>query len=233
MNQQNEFRHCLNRVLHQGASHRASPNIEIPNLLTEQITAGLDEAGRGPLAGPVTGACVVLPVGYEHKYLADSKKLTHVQRECAFIDIVNSAHAFSVVSVGARRIDAINIREASRLAMKLAAFRVSKQIFGKDTFERDAIPANFSLLIDGNMKLGTIFKETAIIKGDQKIKEISAASILAKVTRDWLMGVLERKYPGYDFCKHKGYPTKDHLARISTIGASRVHRQTFRGVKQQ
>ena len=194
--------------------------------LTEHIIAGADEAGRGPLAGPVTGACVVLPVGYEHKYLKDSKKLTALQRESAFVDIVNSALAFSVVCVGNRRIDLINIRQASRLAMKLAAFRVHRQLFGEAI-----INPNFWLLIDGNMGLDTGFNETTIIKGDAKVKEISAASILAKVTRDWLMSVLDNKYPGYGLNGHKGYPTKAHLNSISTLGPTCVHRKTFKGVK--
>jgi ribonuclease HII len=190
------------------------------------FVAGIDEAGRGPLAGPVTAACVVLPDGFDAKNLTDSKKLSPAMREKLFPQIQEAADAYSIVSVGSRRIDALNIREATRLAMRLAAQKVYQKLLSKygDT--------DLVLLIDGNMNIGSEFIEEPIVKGDSKIKAIAAASILAKVARDRLMLRLDEKYADYGFKVHKGYPTVVHKERVRLLGPSRVHRLTFRGVKE-
>ena len=194
-----------------------------PNL-GDPIIAGIDEAGRGPLAGPVTAACVVLPAGFSHQLIRDSKKLTAKQRETAYRTITVNAIAWSAVAVGNRRIDRINIREATKLAMKLAAQRVEQKLRALGHGE----PIRF--LIDGNMKFSDGNNEEPIIKGDSKIMQISAASIIAKVTRDNLMETLHIKYPGYDLNLHKGYPTAEHRRIVAVNGPSRIHRLTFRGV---
>lgn len=188
----------------------------------ELFIAGIDEAGRGPLAGPVTAAAVVLPVGYHNDKIQDSKKLTALKRETVFDEIREVAIAYAIVSVGSRRIETLNIRGATLRAMELCAKRVEQQLPG----------AQIKFLIDGNMPLGNQFYSEAIIGGDAIELSISAASILAKVTRDRLMDVLNERYPGYEFAKHKGYPTKLHLEKISLLQPSRVHRRTFRGVRE-
>lgn len=197
---------------------------KIPGL----FIAGIDEAGRGPLAGPVTAASVILPVKFNTEGIADSKKLTSDEREKAYKRVVRSAMAYSVVSVGARRIDRINIREATKLAMILSARRVHAKVCA-----RYGADSRIYYLIDGNMPFdGNEFPNEAIIKGDDLIAVISAASILAKVTRDRLMCELERKYPGYGFSKHKGYATQFHLEQVAALGPCKIHRRAFAGVKE-
>ena len=183
--------------------------------------AGTDEVGRGPLAGSVTAASLVFPPAYKNPKITDSKKLSPKKRDALFDEIKTEAVAYSIVSVGPRRIEKINIREASRLAMKLSLERVEKKISGK-----------IHVLIDGNTGLETNLPQETIIKGDSKIISIAGASILAKVARDRLMELLEEKYPGYGFKGHKGYPTKTHREAIKEIGPSLAHRRTFSGVSQ-
>ncbi len=196
--------------------------MSVENRHTNFFVAGIDEAGRGPLAGPVTAAAVVFPPGYQNSLIADSKKLTESRREKLYPEIVSSSIAYAIVSVGPRRIDKLNIREATKLAMRLAARRVSEQLQTKQVY----------FLIDGNMSMGSEFKDEPIVKGDQKILAISAASILAKVTRDRLMTSMEQFFPGYDLAKHKGYPTKHHRAQIAQLKPATIHRKTFAGVKE-
>jgi len=190
------------------------------------VVAGIDEVGRGPLAGPVTAACIVLDPKYSGLGVKDSKALSEKKREKLFTEIQNNALALSVVSVGARRIEKINIREASLLAMKLSAERVEKQL--NERFSNISV----HYLIDGNATIATNCSQEAIIKGDQKVLAISAASIIAKVTRDRLMKKMEKYYPGYGFSTHKGYPTKAHKQQITDIGPCSIHRKTFSGVKE-
>lgn len=178
--------------------------------------AGLDEAGRGPLAGPVVAAAVVFPAGYSNPDIKDSKKLSAKRREKLVSAIKRDALSWAVVAVGHRRIDKINILQASRLAMSLAAKRVRTDY----------------LLIDGNQLIESPLPQEAIVHGDALCVEISAASILAKVWRDGLMERLEVKYPGYGFARHAGYPTSSHRQAIADLGPSRVHRRTFRGVSE-
>lgn len=196
-----------------------------PNFKSKTIAAGIDEAGRGPLAGPVTAACVLFPVGYHNPEIRDSKKLTANKREKLYREIIDKAERYSIVSVGHRRIERLNIREASRVAMALAAERVFKQLAPEDR-------QRILFLIDGNTPMCAPYAQETIIKGDAKELSIAAASILAKVTRDRLMLRLDRFYPGYNFAKHKGYPTAEHRQCVKTLGPSPVHRRTFAGVRE-
>lgn len=186
--------------------------------------AGLDEAGRGPLAGPVTAACVVFKTESSNLSLADSKKLSACAREKLYPQIISQALSYSVISLGAKRIDKLNILRASLFAMKLAAQKVREDILTTDP------GAQIKFLVDGNFTLTEEFDSEAIIKGDEKIPEISAASILAKVTRDRLMHTLSRHFPGYSLEIHKGYPTKGHKNSLRLLGPSIIHRTSFSGV---
>lgn len=176
--------------------------------------AGVDEVGRGPLAGPVVAAAVVLRHGFWHPEIRDSKKLSAKKREQLVPIIKNAALSWSIVAVGPRRIERLNIREASRLAMSLAVARV----------EADRV------LVDGNVPIDTFLPQETVIGGDDIYLPISAASILAKVWRDELMAILDLKYPGYNLGRHAGYPTTTHRSAIAALGPSLVHRRTFRGV---
>ena len=175
---------------------------------------GVDEAGRGPLAGPVFAAAVILPQGLVIEGLNDSKKLTEKKREALFDVITHEAVAYGVSFATEQEIDQINILQATFLAMRRAV-------------EMLAVSADYAL-IDGNRmpELGGILGET-IIKGDGKSASIAAASILAKVSRDHLMLELDKLYPQYQFAKHKGYGTKLHCELLRQYGASPVHRKSF------
>ncbi len=187
---------------------------------------GIDEAGRGPLAGPVTAAAVVLPADFESSEITDSKQLCAAERDRLFEVIVQNALAWSAISVGPRRIEQINIREATKLAMVRSAMTVRSSLRAR--YPR----AEGVFVIDGNMRCGDFFTHETIVKGDAKIVSIAAASILAKVTRDRLMEVLERRYPGYGLGEHMGYATPKHRAQIAALGPCKIHRRTFAGVKE-
>jgi ribonuclease HII len=178
---------------------------------------GVDEAGRGPLAGPVVAAAVVFKQGFSDPRIQDSKKLSKQQRERLFDYIKESALAWSIVGVGARRIDALNILQATRLAMRLAVERIDADL----------------VLVDGNQRIISSIPQKTVIGGDRLHVEISAASILAKVWRDRLMATLAEKYPGYGLEKHAGYPTKAHREALAVLGPSRIHRLSFAGVCTQ
>jgi ribonuclease HII len=179
--------------------------------------AGLDEAGRGPLAGPVVAAAVILPSGLLLPGVTDSKQLSPQQRERLFQTIVASAVAFGIGTVDERTIDAVNIREASILAMERALVDM-------------ACPPDY-LLIDGNFTLPRVpITQQAVIRGDCLSHSIAAASILAKVTRDRLMIELHDRYPQYNFRKHQGYGTREHIALIREFGPCEAHRRTFEPV---
>lgn len=182
-----------------------------------RIIAGTDEAGRGPLAGPVVAACVVLPDFRRHPIqgIRDSKMISEKKREKLFDEITR----FSKVGVGIVSeavIDEINIFQATRQAMKIAFGNLSRLIQPE------------VLLIDGNIKLELDCKTQSIIKGDQKSGSVAAASIIAKVTRDRLMREYHAKYPQYEFDRHKGYPTLAHRKLIALYGLSPIHRKTFK-----
>lgn len=187
------------------------------------LIIGIDEAGRGPLAGPVTTASVILPNNYSNEEIGDSKKLSEKMREKLYEEIIQNALAYVIISVDPPEIDKWNIREATRRGMAHSAHRIL------DLLNVDSSSAH--LLIDGNMSLATNCQQETIIKGDQKIKSIAAASILAKVSRDRQMLAFEEKYPGYGFAKHKGYPTKFHFERLAELGPSEIHRHSFAPVR--
>ncbi len=174
---------------------------------------GVDEAGRGPLAGPVFAAAVILPDGCEIEGLNDSKKLSEKKREALFDVIKEKAISWSVASVDEKIIDEINILQATYLAMKNA-------VEGLD------VPADYAL-IDGNRMPPLSINGETVVKGDAKSMSIAAASILAKVSRDRFMLELDAKYPQYQFAKHKGYGTKLHYEMLTEYGISDCHRMTF------
>lgn len=174
---------------------------------------GVDEAGRGPLAGPVYAAAVILPQGLEIEGLKDSKKLSEKKREALFDVITEKAISYCIASVSAREIDEINILQATYLAMKKAV-------------EGLQIPADYAL-IDGNAMPPLNINGETVIKGDDKRPNIAAASILAKVSRDRYMCKLDEEFPQYKFSKHKGYGTKLHYEMIDEHGVSEHHRLTF------
>ena len=175
--------------------------------------AGVDEAGRGPLAGPVFAAAVILPFGTEIDGLNDSKKLSEAKREKLFDIITDKAVAYGIASASEKEIDGINILEATFLAMN----RALKQIEG-----------SFDLaLIDGNRNKGIEYPSVTVIKGDALCADIAAASILAKVSRDRFMYTMAEKYPQYGFEKHKGYGTKAHYDALKKYGPCPAHRMSF------
>ena len=174
---------------------------------------GVDEAGRGPLAGPVYAAAVILPRGYTHPVLNDSKKLSEKRREEVFADIVRDAVAFAVGVATEREIDEINILNATFLAMKRAVDGLS-------------VRPDFAY-IDGNQYPHTGIAEETIIKGDALCMSVAAASVVAKVSRDLFMLTLADKYPEYQFEKHKGYGTALHYEMLRKYGVSPVHRRSF------
>ena len=178
-----------------------------------QLICGIDEAGRGPLAGPVFAAAVILPEGLEDLGINDSKKLSEKKRDLLFEQIKEKAVAYSIASASEQEIDEINILNATFLAMKRAVERLS-------------VKPEIAL-VDGNRKPGTGIEELTIVKGDAKSISIAAASILAKVSRDRYLTELDRQYPQYQFAKHKGYPTKLHYEMIKQYGVSPVHRLSF------
>lgn len=178
-----------------------------------KTVCGVDEAGRGPLAGPVYAAAVILPTGLQIPGLNDSKKLSEKKREELFEIITKNAVSYSVGIATEREIDEINILNATFLAMKRAV----------DGLE---ICPDYAI-IDGNREPHTgIFEET-VVKGDGKVMSVAAASILAKVSRDRFMLEMAKKYPQYQFEKHKGYGTKLHYEMISQYGVSPIHRRSF------
>lgn len=189
--------------------------------------AGVDEAGCGPLAGPVTAAAVVLPPEFDHPLVNDSKQLTGKLRERLFDEIMEAAVVYAIVSVGSHRVDRFNIRQATIQAHLLAMDRVSDR--WKSICPITPQPA-LHFLIDGNLPHDTDHSHQTIIKGDSKVRVIGAASILAKVTRDRLMQLIDSKYPAYGFKKHKGYGTESHRQALKSSGPSPVHRRSFQGV---
>jgi len=178
--------------------------------------AGVDEAGRGPLAGPVVAAAVILPESFTIVGLDDSKKLTHLQRVRILDLIITYAVDLAVGIVDHEAIDSINILRASLRAMEIAV----NNLVRKPDF----------LLIDGNQRTSLLIPQETVIKGDSRCCSIAAASIVAKVRRDEIMDEYHELYPEYNFRSHKGYPTKEHLEAIRKHGPCPIHRRSFRGV---
>lgn len=181
-----------------------------------RLIAGLDEAGRGALAGPVVAAAVLLPLDLQLDVVDDSKRLLPQVREAAFEVIQRAALGIGVGYVAAEIIDRINIRRGTLRAMQAAI---------------EALPQRPDyLLIDGRDAVALPLPQRAIVHGDQLVGSIAAASIVAKVTRDRLMRSYDAQFPGYGFAQHKGYGTAAHLQALRRLGPSPIHRHTFRGV---
>ena len=183
-----------------------------------RLLAGVDEVGRGPLAGDVVAAAVILDPHRPVSGLRDSKKLTHRQRETLSIEIRENALAWSLGRASVAEIDSINILQASLLAMKRAV-------------EALAVQPEY-VLVDGNHLPRWSYASEPVVKGDDRVPAIAAASILAKVQRDAEMVALEKTYPGYGLARHKGYPTPEHLAALKRLGVSPVHRKSFAPVRE-
>jgi ribonuclease HII len=183
------------------------------------LIIGVDEAGRGPLAGPVVAAAVALKTTRFKNRIDDSKKLTARAREKAFLEIVNKS-IFGVGIVNEKIIDYLNILVATRIAMEMAILSLVNKLKNQNK-------KRIHVLIDGNVKINTEFGFTTIIKGDSKSKSIASASILAKVTRDRIMLIYDKVYPQYGFLRHKGYPTKVHKSALRRFGPSLIHRTSF------
>lgn len=182
------------------------------------LLAGVDEAGRGPLAGDVVAAAVILNPDKPIDGLADSKKLSEKKRDYLFDVICERALSFSIARCSVEEIDTLNILHASMLAMKRAV-------------EGLALQPEF-VVVDGNRLPQWHYASKAIVKGDDKVAAIAAGSILAKVTRDRDCVLLEQQYPGYGFAQHKGYPSAQHLAALKNLGVTDIHRKTFGPVKR-
>ena len=178
-----------------------------------KLICGVDEAGRGPLAGPVCAAAVILPMDADIPGLNDSKKLSDKKRRELFPVICEMAVAYGIGFADHKEIDEINILNAALSAMKRSVDSLNQ--------------TPDYILIDGNMTRGFGDNAMSVVKGDARSPNIAAASILAKVTRDRLMVEMDAKYPGYGFAVHKGYPTKAHYEALRNLGPSEIHRKTF------
>lgn len=185
--------------------------------LVEELVAGVDEVGRGPLCGPVVTAAVILDPAKPILGLNDSKKLTEAKREALFVEIQEKALAFCIARAEVAEIDQLNILHATMLAMQRAVegLKVTPKL----------------ALIDGNRCPKLKVPCAPVVKGDSQVPAIAAASILAKVTRDREMLEWDRQYPGYGIAGHKGYPTPTHLAALKTLGATPIHRRSFAPVR--
>lgn len=183
-----------------------------------QLVAGVDEAGRGPLAGPVLAAAVILQPGSAIEGVNDSKKLTERQRNLLFDRILSSALAVGIGSASHEQIDRINILQATRQAMLEAVQQLT--------------PPPDALLIDGITPIASPIPQQTIKQGDSRSASIAAASIIAKVTRDRLMMDYDRQYPHYGFARHKGYGSAEHLAALRQHGPCPIHRTSFGGVRE-
>lgn len=190
------------------------------NYYTEKVNfiVGVDEAGRGPLCGPVVAACCILPRYYKNEHINDSKKLSEKKREIAYKEIIENALDYGIGIVDAKRIDEINIYEATKEAMHIA---ISK------------LKISYDLILTDAMKLQNENVEVIpLIKGDAKCECIAAASIIAKVTRDHILEEYDKKYPQYGFKSHKGYGTKKHIEAIKQYGIIKdFHRESYEPIK--
>jgi len=180
--------------------------------------AGIDEAGRGPLAGPVVSAAVLLPTSFHDPDITDSKKLSPKKRSYLYEKLYDQAVSIGIGIVDNIEIERINILNASLLSMAISVKNLS--------------PQPDYLLIDGKFRIPTDLPQEPIIRGDAQSISIAAASIVAKVSRDRLMERYGQDYPQFGFSRHKGYPTKAHKEAIRTFGCCPIHRRTFRGVKE-
>ncbi len=212
-------RHCMHLEAQGRERERLEKLLEKERELWQQgflLIAGLDEAGRGPLAGPVVAAACVLPAQFELLGLNDSKMLRHSEREALYARIQEQALDYAVASASVEEIDALNILQATKLAM-VRSVRALKHV------------PQF-LLIDA-LELSVAIPQLGIVGGDRLSASIAAASILAKVSRDRFMLEMHEKYPEYDFARHKGYPTPDHLQVLQRLGPCPIHRRSFAPVE--
>jgi len=180
--------------------------------------AGIDEAGRGPLAGPVVAAAVIFPRGWVSDEITDSKMLSPKRREEIYDEVLSSAQSVGIAVVDQGEIDRINILRATLMAMKMAVLKLS--------------PLPDHLLVDGVSGIPIPIPQRLIKRGDTVSISIAAASVVAKVTRDRIMMEHHERYPQYNFAKHKGYGTKEHFEAIRKFGCCELHRMTFKGVKE-
>jgi ribonuclease HII len=182
--------------------------------------AGVDEAGRGPLAGPVVAGCVILPEKCDHSLFKDSKKLTARQRDASYDILMELDAATGVGICSPRKIEEINILQASLLAMKLAV--------------QDCLGSGLPdfLLVDGTFPVPLAIPQQSLTKGESRSASIAAASIIAKVTRDRIMARAHQQYPQYNFLANQGYPTREHRLAIAEHGPCDLHRRTFKGVRE-
>lgn len=185
-------------------------------LMGKQYVIGLDEAGRGPMAGPLVVGAVIFPKGYENSSINDSKQLSQKKREALYDVIVQDALAYQIEVIDVEQVDELNVYQASKKGML-------------DAIEHISIKPDYAL--SDAMPLGDTIEHEAIIKGDSLSISIAAASILAKVTRDHIMEEYDCIYPQYGFAKHKGYPTKQHKEALIKYGASPIHRRSFKPVR--
>jgi ribonuclease HII len=180
--------------------------------------AGVDEAGRGPLAGPVVAASVVFPLGYQNSDIKDSKALSPSKRESIFFEILSDALSYSVGVSSPEEIDSYNIHNASLLAMERSVTMLE-------------VKPDY-IIVDGRFKIPHLpMDQKAVTSGDRKVLSVAAASIVAKVTRDTVMEMYHDNYPEYNFSCHKGYPTVEHKKLLKKYGPSPIHRISFRGVR--
>lgn len=191
-----------------------------------QLICGVDEAGRGPLAGAVYAAAVILNPSFPIAGLADSKKITEKKRDALAVKIKQHALAWAIASSSVEEIDEINILQASLLAMK-RAIETMEQQFSQVLYTQTVL-----VQVDGNKCPKINLPCEAIIKGDSKVQAISAASILAKTARDAELYALDKQYPMYGFAQHKGYPTALHMTLLQTHGVSPVHRRSYAPVRK-
>ena len=189
-------------------------NRDLDCVLVQQRVVGIDEAGRGPLAGPVFAAAVILDPKQPIAGLTDSKKLTEKRRDALYTLICQRAYAYGIAQASVEEIDQLNILQASLLAMQRA-------------YQKLGVVADLAL-VDGRDCPRLLCQTQAVVRGDESEPCISAASILAKVTRDRLLCSLDEQYPQYGFAKHKGYPTAVHREALLSYGLSPVHRRSFR-----
>lgn len=199
-------------------------NFSIEKILYSQglmAVAGCDEVGRGPLAGPVVAASVILPQDCNPAIFLDSKKISHKRRTELFVLLHELNAVIGVGIVDEKKIDQINILQASLLAMKIAVEELATKGTAPDY-----------VLVDGKFEIPHPVSQQALIKGESKSASIAAASIIAKITRDRIMDDFHKKYPVYQFHKHKGYPTKAHREAIAQHGPCPIHRRSFKGVKK-
>ena len=186
-----------------------------------KIVAGIDEAGRGPLAGPVVAACVIIDMNYDYLYLNDSKKLSEKKRDILYDQIIDTSLSYGIGIVNNDIIDKINILEATHIAMREAYIECNKLLNNK-------INKNIDILLVDALKIKNVsIEQIPIIHGDSISLSIAAASIIAKVTRDRIMKNLDNKYDIYNFSKHKGYGTKEHIELLKKYGPCDIHRKTF------